>query len=82
MAPQQVETGLARTAPLKIALGRFNRSLPEAPNYSPNGVNGDPTLASQPKGELLANALLAEVLDMPDEFSPPPAAAPVTPGSG
>jgi creatinine amidohydrolase len=57
-----VNLGLARPAPRRIVRGLFNRSDPEAPNYSPDGVNGDPSLASEAKGQALLAALLEDVL--------------------
>lgn len=51
------------TAPAPIERGLFNRHRPDAPNYSPDGVNGDPTLATAEKGEALAAALWRDVND-------------------
>jgi creatinine amidohydrolase len=41
----------------------FNRSDPDAPNYSPSGVYGDPTLASASKGRRLLQAMVADIMD-------------------
>lgn len=43
--------------------GRFNRSDPQAPNYSPSGVYGDPTLASADKGRRLLCAMIADIVE-------------------
>jgi creatinine amidohydrolase len=58
----RVELALARPAPVRIVRGRFNRDDPSMPNYSPDGVNGDPTLAARWKGERLLAAMLEDVL--------------------
>ena len=46
-----------------IERGRFNRLDPTAPNYSPSGVNGDPTRATTAKGEQLLAALCADIVE-------------------
>lgn len=61
LAPLRVNMYAARPAPAPISGGRFNRSDPALPNYSPDGVNGDPTLASAEKGEALLQAMFADV---------------------
>ena len=48
----------------------FKRLDPEAPNYSPAGVNGDPTRATPAKGERLSTALLEDLLEMIDHEPP------------
>lgn len=58
----QVNLAVARAAPSRIVRGRFNRSDPLMPNYSPDGVNGDPTLAARWKGERLLAAMIEDVL--------------------
>ncbi|MGR9090262.1 MAG: creatininase family protein [Gammaproteobacteria bacterium] len=63
LAPAHVNLPVARPAPTPIVRGLFNRSDPDAPNYSPDGVNGDPTLATPAKGEALLGAMLADVLE-------------------
>lgn len=45
------------------ASGPFSRD-PAAPRYSPAGVWGDPTLASEAKGRRLLDAMLADLLEM------------------
>jgi len=62
IAQGRVDMSRARPSPGEIRRGLFNRRNPEAPNYSPNGVNGDPTLATRTKGERLAAALLRDVM--------------------
>ena len=59
-----VELSLARAAPTRIVRGLFNRGAPELPNYSPDGVNGDPSLAAQWKGERLLAAIIEDVLSV------------------
>lgn len=62
LAPGRVQHARARPAPRQIQRGRFNRLDPASPNYSPDGVNGDPTLASAAKGEQLLSAIVADML--------------------
>jgi len=57
IAPHRVEPGASRPGVARIERGVFNRHAPDRPNYSPDGVNGDPTLASEDKGEVFAQAL-------------------------
>ena len=66
IAPESVRLELARPAPQRIVRGLFNRSDPAAPNYSPDGVNGDPTRATRAKGEQLVAALIEDVIDALD----------------
>lgn len=61
LAPSRVNLSAAKPAPNRILRGRFNRTDPAAPNYSPDGVNGDPTLATAAKGTALLAAMLADV---------------------
>lgn len=63
LAPDQVAMNKAVPAACRIERGIFNRTDPMAPNYSPSGVNGDPTLATRAKGERLTRALLDDVLE-------------------
>jgi creatinine amidohydrolase len=63
IAPQLVDMQAARPAPSRLGEGGFNRGDPAAPNYSPDGVTGDPTRATRAKGERLAQALLEDVLE-------------------
>lgn len=61
LAPERVNLAVAKPAPTPIVRGLFNRTDPQAPNYSPDGVNGDPTLATVAKGEALLAAMFADV---------------------
>ena len=61
IAPHRVEPGAARPGGTRIERGLFNRHDPNAPNFSPDGVNGDPTLASPEKGEAFVQALWEDV---------------------
>jgi len=63
MHPERVDMARATPAPAPIRRGLFNRGDPHAPNYSPSGVNGDPTRATPEKGRLLAAALREDVLE-------------------
>lgn len=63
-----VDMRQANAAPAQIVRGRFNRSDPAAPNYSPDGVNGDPTLASMEKGEDLLGAMLDDVVSAIENY--------------
>ncbi|MGQ0657798.1 MAG: creatininase family protein [Chromatiales bacterium] len=63
LAPHYVVMGRAEPARQRIERGIFNRSDPAAPNYSPSGVNGNPTLATAAKGERLVAAMLQDVLE-------------------
>lgn len=60
LAPAEVAMARAEPALQYIERGLFNRCDPDAPNYNPSGVNGDPTRASVAKGERLAAAMLAD----------------------
>jgi len=57
-----VNLALACAAPERIVRGQFNRREPSLPNYSPDGINGDPTLATRWKGERLLSAIIDDVL--------------------
>ena len=59
-----VDMSLARAQAVHIRRGLFNRTAPEQANYSPDGVNGDPSLATKEKGESLLAALLADALEV------------------
>jgi creatinine amidohydrolase len=48
--------------PAMAASGPFSRSDPDNPRYSPAGVWGDPTLASEDKGRRLLAAMLDDLL--------------------
>ena len=56
-----VDMSRAQAAPGAIERGRFNRHDPSLPNYSPDGVNGDPSLATREKGERLVGAMMADI---------------------
>lgn len=58
-----VDLSRARAQPVEISKGLFNRTEPDQLNFSPDGVNGDPTLASRSKGEKLLAALLTDCLE-------------------
>ena len=66
LAPACVNLSAAKPAPTRIIRGLFNRTDPDAPNYSPDGVNGDPTLATVAKGEALLAAMFADVIEAID----------------
>ena len=66
IAPQLVEIERARANPIRIEHGPFNRTDRKARNYSPTGVNGDPTLANRGKGKRLTEAMLEDILDALD----------------
>ena len=57
-----VNLDLASPQATEIRRGLFNRTDPDQANYSPDGVNGNPCLASRQKGEALLQALLADCL--------------------
>ncbi len=50
------------TPPGMAARGPFSRSRPDDPRFSPYGVWGDPTLASEDKGQRLLAAMLEDLL--------------------
>ena len=57
-----VDMTLARAQARPIHRGLFNRSYPEQVNFSPDGVNGEPQLATAEKGTLLLEALRLDCL--------------------
>lgn len=61
IAPRRVDMHKAEAALTRIERGMFNRRDPRAANYSPSGVNGNPTLASRDKGLQLTQALWEDV---------------------
>lgn len=64
IAPDLVDMSKARPwVSRKMQSGPFSRD-PSNPNYSPDGVYGDPTLATKEKGEKLLAAMLEDVLDL------------------
>lgn len=62
IAPERVRMGRAQACTREMVSGPLNRNDPDAPNYSPSGVYGDPRLASREKGEILLRAMLADLL--------------------
>ncbi len=62
LAAPRVDMSAAVPQRVHIARGRFNRREPTAPNYSPAGVNGDPTRATPAKGAALLTALMQDLL--------------------
>ncbi len=67
IAPDQVHLERAESSTATMIPGPLNRTNPEAPNYSPSGVYGDPRLATQAKGERLVRAILEDVLERLDD---------------
>jgi creatinine amidohydrolase len=47
IAPEKVRMDKARTWTRRMERGPLNRTNPDAPNYSPSGVYGDPRLATR-----------------------------------
>ena len=66
IAPDAVNMSRAVASPVSAegprpgALNPFDR---DAPNYSPSGSFGDPTLATQQKGEVLLAAMLDDLAE-------------------
>jgi creatinine amidohydrolase len=48
----------------EMQAGALVRTDKSHPNYSPDGVFGDPTLATKEKGELLLKAMIEDILDL------------------
>ena len=67
--PTRVALDRARPSEVYIERGRFNRTDPNGPNYSPTGVNGDPTRATAAKGERLLAALVEDLVEEVGEFA-------------
>ena len=67
--PSRVALDRARPAEIHVKRGMFNRTDPDAPNYSPTGVNGDPTRATIEKGERLLAALIEDLMAEVSEFA-------------
>ena len=64
VAPHKVNMRRARSwAGREMQAGALVRNDKSHPNYSPDGVYGDPTLASKQKGRLLLAAMLEDILD-------------------
>jgi creatinine amidohydrolase len=62
VAPEAVDMGKAVAWGSRAFVpGPFNRTDPQAPNYSPTGVYGDATLARRDKGEQLLAAMLQDL---------------------
>ena len=61
--PARVAIDRARASEVHIKRGMFNRTNPKLPNYSPTGVNGDPTRATVAKGEQLLAALIEDLVE-------------------
>lgn len=62
IAPQKVTMSAAVACTRRFGSGPLSRTDPAHPNYSPSGVYGDPRLASREKGELLAQAILDDLM--------------------
>ena len=66
IAPDKVNMKRARPwAERDMRAGALVRNDKSHPNYSPNGVYGNPTLATKEKGELLIKAMLEDILEWP-----------------
>jgi len=64
IAPEKVNMSRAKPwAEREIQAGALVRNDQSHPNYSPDGVYGDPTLATKEKGERLLAAIVEDVLD-------------------
>jgi creatinine amidohydrolase len=61
--PGTVDMSKAVACTERVISGPFNRTDPQAPNYSPSGVYGDPTLASAAKGRRLLHAMLKDIIE-------------------
>ena len=66
IAPQKVDMDRATAAMTHVEQGPFNRTNPDGLNYSPSGVNGDPTRASLEKGKQLLRAMLMDIVEALD----------------
>ena len=65
IAPDKVNMSLAKAwTERRIRAGALVRNDKSHPNYSPDGVYGDPTLATKEKGELLLKAMLEDILEL------------------
>lgn len=64
IAPEQVRMGEARAwESSTMGPGKFVRSDASHPNFSPDGIYGDPTVANREKGEKLLGAMLEDLLN-------------------
>ncbi|MGH8652710.1 MAG: creatininase family protein [Gammaproteobacteria bacterium] len=61
IAPREVSLSRAIGSSKPIAAGVLNRSHPDGANYSPSGATGEPRLASTQKGEIIVEAILADL---------------------
>jgi len=62
ISPDDVALDKARRwTPATMGAGKLVRGAPAHPNYAPDGVFGDPTLATGEKGEQLLAAMLADL---------------------
>jgi len=61
IAPREVSLSRALGSSKAIAAGVLNRTDPDAPNYLPSGATGEPGLATTRKGEILVEAILADI---------------------
>ena len=65
IAPDKVDMSKATPwAKRKMQAGALVRNDKSHPNYSPDGVYGDPTLTTKEKGEILLKAMLDDSLEM------------------
>ncbi len=67
--PSRVAIERARPSEVHIESGVFNRTDPNGANYSPTGVNGDPTRATPAKGERLLAALVDDLIEEVGKFA-------------
>lgn len=66
IAPALVDMGRAKASPVSPGgprRGPLSLSDPNAPNYSPSGSFGDPTLASAEKGKTILAAIVADLME-------------------
>ena len=61
--PGKVDMRKAVACTERVIRGPFNRTDPQAANYSPSGVYGDPTLASAEKGRRLLHAMMKDIIE-------------------
>ena len=65
IAPDKVNMSRAKPwAEREIQAGALVRNDKSHPNYSPDGVYGDPTLATKEKGEVLLQAMLDDCVEI------------------
>jgi creatinine amidohydrolase len=70
LAPDMVDMMRAEASPVlrQVAPGALTPSDATSPNYSRSGSFGDPTLASQAKGEILLAAMLDDLFATVETF--------------